>query len=236
MNNNGDVSRKGLKSVLKGLAMLAMLGAAVFAVRHTGLDDMLKNTKWFDQHVLGSGPLSIFIYLGVSALLSGLGLPRQLIAFLGGYAFGAVNGTLLGTIGCGLGCWLAAGYARFFGREVISRRFGRRAEKIDRFLRSQPFNMGLAIRMFPLGSNLITNLAAGISSIPLLPFVLGSTIGYLPQNFVFSLFGGGLNAESHTGVMLSVGGSILLFVASGWLGMLTYRRYRKEAAGVVADD
>ncbi|WP_147821116.1 TVP38/TMEM64 family protein [Salidesulfovibrio onnuriiensis] len=236
MNNNGDISRKGFKSVFKGLLMLAVLGAAVYAARHFGLDDMLRNTKWFDEHVLGSGPMSILIYVGVVALLSALGLPRQLLAFLGGYAFGVVNGSILSSVGCGLGCWLAAGYARLFGREMISRRFGKRAEKIDAFLRSQPFNMALAIRLFPLGSNLITNLAAGMSSISLLPFVLGSTIGYIPQNVVFALFGGGLNAESGTGVVLSVGGSVVLFVAAGWLGMLTYRRYRKEASGVVEGD
>lgn len=236
MNNNGDVSRKGIRSVLKGLVMLAVLGGAVVAARHLGVDQMLKDTEWFDRHVLGSGPMSIFIYLALAAVLSALGLPRQLLAFLGGYAFGAVSGTMLGTLGCGMGCWLASGYARFFGREMISRRFGRRAERIDRFLRCQPFNMALTIRLFPLGSNLITNLAAGMSSISLVPFVLGSSIGYLPQNFVFALFGGGLNAESRTGVMLSVGVSVVLFVVSAWLGLLTYRKYRKEAAGVVEGD
>jgi hypothetical protein len=42
-----------------------------------------------------------------------------------------------------------------------------------------------------------------------------------------------MNAESRTGVILSVGMSIALFVASGLVGMAAYRRYRAEAAGVV---
>lgn len=235
MTTNGDVRRIGFKSALKGLIMLLFFAVAVIAARKAGVDDMLRNTEWLDQHVLGAGPVSVLIYLGLSAVLSGLGVPRQLLAFLGGFAFGAVGGTFLATIGCGVGCWLVSGYARLFGREMIARRFGRRAEKIDRFLRTQPFTMALTIRLFPLGSNLITNLAAGISSIPLMPFVVGSSIGYIPQNLVFALFGSGLNAESGIGVTLSVGVSVALLIASGWLGVASYRRYRKEAAGTLGD-
>lgn len=236
MKQVDEVGRIGLRSMLKGMLMLAVFAAAVVAARKAGLGDMLGNTQWFADHVLGRGPLSILIFVGVCTGFSALGLPRQLLAFLGGFAFGMVGGALLATLGCGLGCALAAGYARFFGKKGIVRRFGPRVQKVDRFLSHQPFNMALALRLFPLGSNLITNLAAGVSSIPLLPFVLGSSIGYLPQNFIFALFGAGMNAESRTGVILSVGMSVALFVASGLVGMAAYRRYRAEAAGVVDEE
>ncbi|MBG0789128.1 MAG: TVP38/TMEM64 family protein [Desulfovibrionaceae bacterium] len=217
---------KSVKSLAKGLVMLLGLGLAVYLARAAGLGSMLEDTRWFNDHVLGSGPLSVVIFLAVGAVFTGVGLPRQLIGFLGGFAFGVVSGTLLATVGSGLGCALAAVYARMGGRELVERKFGGRLERVNRFLRHEPFNTALAIRLFPLGSNLITNLAAGVSSIPLLPFVLGSTLGYVPQNFIFALFGAGMNRESAMGTALSVGMSIALFVVSGWLGIQVYRRYR----------
>ena len=232
--NNSNV--KGMKSLAKGLVMLVGLGLAVYFSRVIGLGDMLANTKWFNEHVLGSGPLSIVIFLGVGAVFTAVGLPRQLIGFLGGFAFGAVSGTVLATVGSGLGCALASIYARMGGRELVERKLGHRVHKVNLFLQHEPFNTALAIRLFPLGSNLITNLAAGVSSIPLVPFIIGSTLGYIPQNFIFALFGAGMNKESTMGVVLSVGMSVVLFVVSGWLGMRVYSRYRQEAQTLVESE
>lgn len=225
---SGGNGSSALRPLFKGLTMLAVLGGTVWLVRSMGLADMLRDAAWFSEHVLGSGPLSILIYLGVGALATGLGLPRQVICFLGGMAFGWVFGTLLGTLASGLGCLACTAYARFSGRDFVVRTMGGRLEKLDRVLQVSPFQMALTIRLLPVGSNLLTNLAAGISSIPIWPFVIGSTVGYIPQSLVFALFGGGMNAESTQGVALSVAVSVALFVASAWLGVSVYRKYKRE--------
>ena len=229
MTSDKQDSNLNFKSLAKGLIMLAVLGGAVYVSRAVGLGDMLSDTQWFNDHVLGNGPLSVIIFLAVSTVFTAVGLPRQLIGFLGGFAFGIFGGTVLSTVGSGLGCALAALYARMGGRDLVERKLGKRVHKVNRFLQHEPFNTALAIRLFPLGSNLIVNLAAGVSSIPLMPFVLGSCLGYIPQNFIFALFGAGMNRESTTGVVLSVGMSVALFVVSGWLGVRVYRRYRRQA-------
>jgi uncharacterized membrane protein YdjX (TVP38/TMEM64 family) len=172
--------------------------------------------------------MSVLIFLAVGAVFTAVGLPRQMVGFLGGFAFGAVGGTLLSTLGSGLGCALAAGYARWGGRELVARKLGSRIRRVDGFLRHRPFRTALAIRFFPFGSNVLTNLAAGVSAIPLGPFILGSTLGYIPQNFIFALFGAGMNRESTMGVALSVGMSVVLFAVSGWMGIRVYRRYRQS--------
>ena len=220
----------GFKAAAKGLVMVAGLGLAVYAARATGVSDMIENTRWFNEHVLGSGPLSILIFLAVGAGFTAVGLPRQLVSFLGGFAFGAVSGTILATLGTGLGCALASGYARWGGREFVSRKLGHRITRLDGFLRYKPFRTALAIRFFPLGSNALTNLAAGVSSIPLVPFILGSTLGYIPQNLIFALFGAGMNRESTLGVVVSISMGAALFAVSIWIGIAVYRSYRREAA------
>lgn len=220
--------RRGLGAVIKGLVMLAGLALAVYLGRSLGLDDMLRNTRWFNDQVLGTGPMSVFIFLVVGAVFTAVGLPRQVISFLGGFAFGALGGTLLSTLGAGLGCGLAAGYARWGGREFVARKLGERIRRVDGFLRHRPFRTALAIRIFPFGSNGLTNLAAGVSAIPLGPFILGSTLGYIPQNFIFALFGAGMNKDSTTGMALSIGMGVVLFAGSIWMGTAVYRSYRAE--------
>ncbi len=225
----------GIRAVLKGLVLVVGLGLAVSLGRVLGLDDMLKDTRWFNDHVLGRGVLAYFIFLGVGTVFTAVGLPRQMIGFLGGFAFGVVGGTVLSSLGTGLGCALASSYARWGGRELVARKLGQRITRLDAFLRHRPFRTALAIRFFPLGSNVLTNLAAGVSSIPLVPFILGSTVGYIPQNFIFALFGSGLKRESSQGVALSVSMAVILLAASIWLGLAVYRSYKKEAreAGLV---
>lgn len=229
MSDTSTDNKLSIHAAIKGLVMLAGLGLAVYLAKTTGVGDMLKNTQWFNDHVLGTGPLSVVIFLGVGALFTAIGLPRQLVGFLGGFAFGTLAGTLLATVGSGMGCALAAGYARWGGRDWVARKFGHRIQRLDGFLRHEPFRTSLAIRFFPLGSNFLTNLAAGISSIPLIPFILGSTLGYIPQNFIFALFGAGMNRESTLGVTVSIIMGVILFIGSIWIGMAVYRSYKKEA-------
>jgi len=237
MNNTSAEKKTGIRAIIKGLVLVAGLGLAVYLARTLGLGDMLKDTQWFNDHVLGKGILAYFIFLGVGAFFTAVGLPRQLIGFLGGFPFVAENGTLLSTLGSGLGCALAASYARWGGRELVARKLGHRIGRLDGFLRHKPFRTALAIRFFPLGSNVLTNLAAGVSSIPLMPFILGSTLGYIPQNFIFALFGAGMKKESTMGVALSVSMAVVLFAASIWIGLAVYRSYKKEAqaAGLAID-
>ena len=83
--------------------------------------------------------------------------------------------------------------------------------------------MTLLIRLLPLGNNLVTNLAAGVSSVKATPFFLGSTIGYLPQTLVFSLVGSGISVDQELRIAIS----IFLFVISGLIGVSLYRKYRK---------
>lgn len=225
------------KSLLKGVGLLGGLFALVLLAKRLGLEDLLRNKEWFADLVLHLGTVegaALFVVIALAA--TGVGVPRQLVALLGGSVFGAALGTLYSTLGCALSCAAVAAYARLFGRSLVSGRFAGRIAKLDAFLRQDPLKMGLAIRLFPVGHNLTTNLCAGVSGIPLWPFILGSTLGYVPQNLVFALFGAGVSAESGTGVALSVGCSVLLFAASAWLGVSLYRKHRARAAEAVGED
>lgn len=217
-----------LKLVLRGGTLLLSLIGVVILIRATGLDAHLDET-WIDTYVRGKGVLGVLIFVVAGGLVTGIGLPRQLIAFLGGYAFGIVEGTALAVLATVVGCIITFYYARFMGRDLIAGRFPGKVKRIDGFLAENPFSMTLLIRFLPFGSNLLTNLAAGVSSVPGLPYFAGSAIGYVPQTLIFALIGTGIKVDPAANIALAAG----LFALSGILGVYLYRRHRH---GKILDD
>jgi uncharacterized membrane protein YdjX (TVP38/TMEM64 family) len=165
------------------------------------------------------------LFLLLATFLTAIGLPRQIPAFAAGYAFGPVYGTVLALVAQVLACSLDFIWARAIGQEFVRRRFGKRLAWVDKTLTRHPFVATLTLRLMPVGNNLLLNLAAGLSSVRMLPFLAGSALGFIPQTVVFALFGQG-SAPSHER-MLTVG--IGMFVVSALLGLFLLRRARPSA-------
>ena len=180
----------------------------------------------------GHGVSGALLFLLMGCVFTAIGLPRQVVAFLGGYAFNVGLGTLLGALAALLGCMLGFAYARLFGKGLLRARLGARAGRFDRFIHDNPFSMTMLIRLLPVGSNLLTNLAAGMSSIRPLPFFGGTLLGYLPQTLVFALVGSGV----HIDPLLKIGLAVALFLVSMALGVYLYRNRRGTARDVALEN
>jgi uncharacterized membrane protein YdjX (TVP38/TMEM64 family) len=210
-----------LRLVLKSLVLFMSIVVLGVVLTTTGIDTVLDKT-WIDSDVRGKGMTGELVFMAAGALFTALGLPRQLICFLAGYGFGFLVGASLGLGATLLGCIVAFTYARLLGRELVAARFPTRIKRIDDFLKDNPLAMTLLIRFLPFGSNLITNLAAGVSRVPAFSFFAGSAIGYLPQTVVFALLGSGVAVDPELRFALSA----VLFAASGAFGVYLYRRFR----------
>ena len=208
--------------ILKGLALILSLALLGYLFKLTDLGNSINET-WINEHVRRHGMQGILLFLMMGALFTGIGLPRQIIAFLGGYAFSVMLGTLLGALAALLGAMLTFSYARLFGKGLLHSRLGGRAKRFDAFIGQHPFLMTLLLRLLPVGSNVLTNLAAGISSIRPLVFFSGTFLGYLPQTLVFALVGSGV----HVAPAMKLVGAIALFLVSGALGAYLYHRHRQ---------
>lgn len=217
-----------LQVVIKGLGLILSLALVGYLFDSSDLGNAI-NEAWIDAHIRGQGLDGILLFLAVGALFTAVGLPRQIIAFLAGYAFGLASGTFLGTLAALLGCFTTFLYARLFGRSLLRDRLVKRAARFDQFIREHPFSMTLLIRLLPVGSNVLTNLAAGISSVRMTPFLVASFIGFLPQTLVFALVGSGINVAP----ILRIGTAAVLFLGSGVLGAYLYHRHRH---GLSIDD
>ena len=208
------------------MALLAAgLGLAGWAIRTIGLAPGGETgMAWVDHWIRGQGLWGEAVFLAAGTAATAAGLPRQAVAFLGGYAFGAPLGTALGLLAQALGCALSFGWARLVGRDWAARRlegrFGRRLRPLHDRLVASPFGATLALRLLPVGNNLALNLLAGLSGLRLGPFLAASALGYLPQTLVFALLGDGV-AVDRTAQLLLGGG---LFVISVVLGIWLLRR------------
>ena len=207
--------------ILRGLIFIATLFALGYVLEATHFGASI-NQAWIDAEIRGKGLSGELLFVAVGALAAALAMPRQFISFLGGYAFGFVIGTALTLAAVISGCIISFFYARWIGRQFITARFGARIQRVDDFLSWNPFAMTLLIRLLPIGNNLATSLAAGVTSVRALPFFLGSLVGYIPQTLVFALVGSGVNVDP----ALRIGIAVLLFLVSGVIGVWLYRKYR----------
>jgi uncharacterized membrane protein YdjX (TVP38/TMEM64 family) len=207
--------------IARGLALIVSLMALGWLLEQTHFGTAI-DERWIDREVRDEGVAGELLFVATGALLVATGLPRQLISFLGGYAFGFGFGASLALAATVFGCMITFHYARWFGRGPVRRHFARRIRRIDEFLHDHPFSMTLLIRLLPVGGNFVTNLAAGVSSVRGPPFFAASALGYVPQTAVFALVGSGITIDP----ALRIGLAGVLFVCSTMLGVWLYRRYR----------
>ncbi len=208
-------------ALLKAAALLAVLLAAGYLARGLGAGLL--------THAAPTSAGAIAL-VAAGALLTAAGVPRQAMAFAGGYAFGVWNGAALALLAQMLGCAADFWFARRIGRGWATRRLAMarsgRLARLDRFLAARPFTASLTLRLLPVGNNLALNLLAGMSAMPAWPFFAATLIGYVPQTLVFALAGSGVHVDRS----YQVGLGAALFAASALLGVaLLKARSRQDA-------
>ncbi len=223
-----DADPRGRRRALAKLVLLAAgLLAAGALLREMG---GVPGTAWVDRSIRDEGLWGELVFVLVGAALTAGGVPRQSIAFLGGYAFGTVLGSVFGLAAQMLGCAASYGWARLLGRSWAERRlagrFGHRLRPLRDVLAGSPFQATLALRLLPVGNNLALNLLAGLAGLKAVPFLAASALGYLPQTVVFALLGKGIRVEGAW--QLGLGAALL--AVSFAMGVWMWQRPRAARA------
>jgi uncharacterized membrane protein YdjX (TVP38/TMEM64 family) len=200
-----------------GVVALLLMGAGLL-LRYSGGD-----LRAFRPTVAGAVAL-----IAAGAVLTAGGLPRQVVAFAGGYVFGAWAGGALSLVaqmlGCGLDYMAARGLAGAWARRRLAR--GGRLAGVHQKLAAHPFSATLTLRLLPVGNNVLLNLLAGVAGVPAHPFLAATLIGYLPQTIIFALLGSGIQIGRTTQLVTAA----LLFAAAAGVGWLLLGR-QSSAAG-----
>jgi len=170
----------------------------------------------------GVSGMLVFVIAGM--LATSVGLPRQLVAFISGIAYGVIVGLALSLVAALLGCYLTVRVSGVFLKDPVQRRFPLVINKLNSFVKDDVFAKVLVLRLQPLGTNLITNVCVGFSSIPIRVFMAASAVGYIPQMLAFTLLGSGIRLGSKFHLVLSG----VLIVVSFIIGVVVYRRHRRR--------
>ena len=211
-----------VKVLGKSLIFFLTLALAAYALDYAWTKGLFE-TSFARLHLLGKGLSGATLFFALAALFSSIGTPRQILSTLAGFSFGTLWGAALANTAFICGSALAFYYARLLARHSLRRRFEKRIARFEDFLLQKPFLMVVAIRLFPFGNNLATNLLGGISRVHPAPFLSGSFVGYLPQTIAFALLGSGIAVDATTQLVLSC----VLFLASAVIGLILFWRLRK---------
>lgn len=202
--------------IFRGLLVIVALVVVGYLLK-----DVL-DQQWVDAQIRDRGVAGELLFVLVCSLLGSIGLSRQVVAFLGGYAFGFTWGVALSMLAVVMACIITFTVSRFLLRRLLWQHFSARIRQVDDFLHENTFNMALLVRLLPLGSNWMVNIAAGVSGVRSVPFFLGSTLGYVPQMLIFSLVGSGTRVDRFWQVAIAMA----MFVLATFLGAYLCRQYR----------
>ncbi|WP_259650082.1 TVP38/TMEM64 family protein [Gluconacetobacter diazotrophicus] len=173
-----------------------------------------------DTALLRGGAWGRVVFLLAGSVICAVGLPRQLVCFAAGVAYGPLDGIVLATLATLAGAVTGFAWARGVGRAALRRRLSGRLARLDGFVSAHPFTAILTLRLLPVGSALMLNLLAGVSGAGLRPFLLATLAGSLPQTVVFVLLGSGARIGHGWQVALAA----VLFAGSAALGLWLMRR------------
>ena len=119
---------------------------------HNGWLDFIADQDQVANYLHSHGVGGLVAITLAGSLFTGLGAPRQLLAFVLGFALGGLNGTLLSTLAAAIGATGCFMTARWLLRTPLSRRFSHRMQQFDRLFREQTRAKDLQVRAAARGA------------------------------------------------------------------------------------
>ena len=173
-----------------------------------------------EQQLIPQGPAGIILLFIFLSLATAIGLPRQVAAFVSGYSFGGAFGAALATLAATLGCLLTFSVSRHLLSNWVHNKYPKQTDRVSAFIEQQTLAKTVIIRLLPLGSNLMTNILAGVTRVSAKSYVLGSLLGFIPQMLIFAFAGSGVKLADQQQLYVTAG----LFVTIALLGSYLVRQ------------
>ena len=186
----------GLLAAVIGLGMLTLLCLLIGRPLLHYAAEPEAFRLWVEQHGL-LGPLAYMLMVIVQVIVAMI--PGEPLEILGGYAFGAVEGTLLCLLGGTIGSVIVFALVRHFGMKLVDAFFSREKLREIRFLqRSSRRNyLFLLIFMIPGTPKDLLCYFAGLTDMKWPELVLICSLGRLPSVITSTVGGNALGEESY---------------------------------------
>ena len=222
--------KKALSLVILALFLLFCAAAGWFIGRP--MVRFAAEPEQFRAWVEGYGPWGGLLYAAMVFLQVLVALiPGEPLEICGGYAFGAVAGTLWCLLGATAGSLLVFWLVRRFGRGMVELFFSREKVENLRFLRSSPRRDLLLLLLFMLPGTPKDLLCyfAGLTDLPWRKWLLICSLGRLPAIVTSAVGGGALGTENYGGAVWVFAATAALSLAGVGLYRLTAEKHNKHA-------
>jgi uncharacterized membrane protein YdjX (TVP38/TMEM64 family) len=134
-------------------------------------------------------------FMAIYALAVALSLPGAvLLTICGGIVFGGFAGGLAALVGATIGATMIFLVAKTALGDFLTRRAGRRAEKLTSGFCADAFSYLLFLRLVPVFPFWLVNLVPALCNVRLTTFVAATALGIVPGTFAFAYFGAGLDS------------------------------------------
>jgi uncharacterized membrane protein YdjX (TVP38/TMEM64 family) len=194
------------RGVFGRLALVAVLGMAVFAAWRLGAFDYLN----FETLRAQREALSAFVtdhlilaflgFIAAYALMTTLAFPGAFwITILGGYLFGLAGGAIATAIGATLGATALFAIARYLLADTLRARAGPFLKRLEAGFSDNAVSYLLTLRLVPVVPFFIANIAPAFLGARLVTFAWTTAIGIIPGVIAYTLIGAGLSAAFDAG-------------------------------------
>lgn len=181
---------------------------------------------WVDSHGIYSR--MAFVAMVVFQVIIAV-IPGEPFEIAAGYAFGAVEGTLLALLGAAIGSILTFGLVRRLGLRLIRVFFSDEQINSVRFLKSTEKRdfIFLIVYMLPGTPKDLLGYVAGLTDIRFPVFLLICTLGRIPSVVSSTVGGDALGSENYWAAAIIFAATLV--ISAG--GLLLYNHIRRRKGG-----
>ncbi|XP_002976166.2 uncharacterized protein LOC9646338 [Selaginella moellendorffii] len=197
---SGDAAVKG--TVLAGLLLIGTVGGFAGAGYYYR-DQINEFLLQFADVIEAYGPAGYAIFIAVYAGLEVLAIPAIPLTMSAGLLFGTLTGTVIVSVSGTIAATLSFLIARYVARDKILKlaEGNKKYMAIDKAIGENGFRVVALLRLSPLLPFSLGNYLYGLTSVKLVPYVLGSWVGMLPGTWAYvsaGAFGRALIQESES--------------------------------------
>lgn len=184
-----------MKMILRFLPLI-ILGGAIIAAYSFGLHEYLtlesiKAQKEEFKGLIDASPvLAPLAFIGIYALAVALSLPiATFLTLLGGFLFGAVQGTFMVVGAATIGATIIFLVAKTSLGTTLREKAGPLYDKVEGNMKDNAMGYLFFMRLVPIFPFVLVNILPALFNVPLRIFVFTTFLGILPGSAVFVYFG-----------------------------------------------
>ncbi len=183
--------KKGLKWLKMVLLLVAIIAILYGVSQSTLIRNSFSNPNILRSFLLSFGILAplVLIFLQVFQTVISI-LPSEITTIVAGFIFGPVLGIVYNTIGTFLGSFLVFLAGRKYGKKLVGDFFSKKdIVHFNLFFKQRGLWALFLARVAPFFPNDVISFAAGLTEVKAWQFNLVSTLGFLVEIVLLTLFG-----------------------------------------------